>query len=40
MLTRDDLIREYRSRRGTLPALVLVYGMIVGTMAVTALSIV
>ena len=39
MLTRDDLIREYRSRSGSLPALVVVYAAIVFTMAGTALSI-
>lgn len=36
MLTRDDMIREYRSRAGTLPALLLVYGVLVGTMALSA----
>ncbi|WP_299817676.1 hypothetical protein [uncultured Jannaschia sp.] len=40
MLTRNDLIREYRNRAGSLPALVLVYALIVGTMALTAMTIV
>jgi hypothetical protein len=36
MPTRDDLIREYRMRAGNLPGLVVVYAIIVGTMATTA----
>lgn len=40
MLTRDDLIREYRNRGGSFPALFLVYGIIFGTMAGTALAII
>ena len=40
MLTRDQLIREYRNRSGSLPALLLVYGIIVGTMLGTAYAIV
>ena len=39
MLTRDQLIREYRARSGSLPALLLVYLAIVGTMAGTAYAI-
>ena len=39
MLTRDTLIREARMRGGNLPALVLVYGVILGTMVGTALVI-
>ena len=31
-MTRDDLIREYRTHSGTWPALVMVYAIIVGTM--------
>lgn len=38
MLTKDDLIREYRNRRGTLSTLVLVYGMIVATMVFSAMA--
>lgn len=40
MMTRDDLIREYRNRRGTLPALFFVYSLLLGTMAATAFAIV
>lgn len=40
MLTRDDLIREYRARSGTLPALLVVYGAILATMAFTAAAII
>lgn len=40
MLTRDQLIREYRNRSGSLPALLVVYATLVGTMALTAMSIV
>lgn len=41
MLTRDDLIREYESRRrGGLPGLVLMYGAIVGTLLGTACAMV
>ncbi|SFC79824.1 hypothetical protein SAMN04488094_109138 [Tropicimonas isoalkanivorans] len=36
MPTRDDLIREYRMRAGNFPGLVVVYAIIVGTMATTA----
>ncbi|PRY22553.1 hypothetical protein CLV78_10693 [Aliiruegeria haliotis] len=36
MLTRDDMIREYRSRAGTFPALLLVYGVLVSTLALSA----
>ena len=40
MLTRDDLIREHRARRGTLPALLVVYLILIATMAGTALAII
>ena len=40
MLTRDDLIREYRARSATFPALALVYLVLIGTMALTAFAIV
>jgi len=39
MLTRDDLIREYRARSGNLPALLIVYLALVGAMAGTAYAI-
>lgn len=38
-MTRDQLIREYNNRRGTLPALLCVYGLILGTMLLTGLTI-
>ncbi len=40
MLTRDTLIREARMRGGNLPAFVLVYALLLGTMFGTALAIV
>ncbi|MEL6279299.1 MAG: hypothetical protein AAF661_09080 [Pseudomonadota bacterium] len=40
MLTRDALIREYRARAGTLPALLILYGVLVGTLVATASTIV
>lgn len=39
MLTRDDLIKEYRSRRGSLTTVLLVYLLLVATMVSTALLI-
>ena len=40
MLTRDDLIREFRNRGGSWQALLLVYGILVGTLALTASAII
>ena len=40
MMTRDDLIREVRSRGGNLPTLLVVYLAIVATMAGTAMAII
>ena len=40
MLTRDDLIRETRGRGGNLPALLLVYLVLLGAMAGSALAII
>lgn len=40
MLTRDTLIREARMRGGNLPAFLVVYVMLLGTMLGTALAIV
>ncbi|MEM9343416.1 MAG: hypothetical protein AAGA87_10255 [Pseudomonadota bacterium] len=40
MLTKDQLIREVRARGATLPAVLLVYGLLVATMVGTALAIV
>ncbi|WP_305984641.1 hypothetical protein [Roseibium sp. MMSF_3544] len=34
-MTRDDLIREYKNQAGTWQALVGVYGVIVGVMALS-----
>ncbi|WP_286192510.1 hypothetical protein [Stappia sp. BW2] len=34
-MTRDDLIREYKSQSGSWPALVGVYAVIVGAMALS-----
>ncbi|MEL6168483.1 MAG: hypothetical protein AAFR35_07310 [Pseudomonadota bacterium] len=39
MLTREQLLREYRARRGTLASFLFVYGIIVGTMVLTAMAI-
>lgn len=38
MLTRDELIRDARSRAGTLPAVLIVYAVLVGTMVAAGLS--
>jgi hypothetical protein len=40
MLTRNDLIREYRSRGGNLPGLLVLYAVLLGTMGLTAMAIV
>jgi len=40
IMTRDDLIREYKERSGTWPALVAVYGLILGTMVLTGVAMV
>ncbi|MGR3322548.1 MAG: hypothetical protein ACU0DK_11500 [Pseudooceanicola sp.] len=40
MLTRDDLIREYRNRGASLPAVLLVYLLLLGTMGATAFAII
>lgn len=39
-MTRDELNRELRARSSSLPALVIVYGIIIGTMAFSALAII
>lgn len=38
-MTRDDLIREYRNRSASWPALVGVYGMIVGALVLSGMAI-
>jgi len=40
MITRDNLIREYHARRGSFSALLLVYLVLLGTLAATASAIV
>lgn len=42
MLTKDELIQEFefRTRRGNLPGLLIVYAVILGTMGATAAAIV
>ena len=37
-MTKDQWIREMRARGGNLPALLVVYGLIVATMLLTAAS--
>ncbi|MEM7653452.1 MAG: hypothetical protein AAF220_09770 [Pseudomonadota bacterium] len=39
MMTRDQLLREYRARSGTASALIFVYSLIVGAMALSAYAI-
>ena len=39
-MTRDKLIREYRNAGSSWPALLIVYGMLVGTLLLTAQAIV
>ena len=38
MLTRDEIIRDARSRAGTLPAVFVVYGILLATMALTGMA--
>lgn len=40
MMTKDDLIRETKMRGASWPALVIVYGMILGTMIATGMAMV
>jgi hypothetical protein len=37
-MNREDLIREFESRAASWPALVGVYGIIVGTMVLSAMA--
>jgi len=39
IMTRDELIREYRMRGASWPALVGVYAIILGTMVLSAMAI-
>lgn len=40
MLTRDEMIRDERTRAGTLPSVLVLYGVLVGTLVATAMAIV
>lgn len=40
MLTRDEMIRDQRTRAGTFPAVLVVYGVLVGTLVATGMAIV
>lgn len=40
MLTRDEVIRDARSRAGTLPAVFVVYGILVATLIGTGMAII
>lgn len=40
MVTREQLIREYQNRSASWPAMVIVYGILIGTMALTANAII
>ncbi|SMC10511.1 hypothetical protein ROA7745_00318 [Roseovarius aestuarii] len=39
-MTRDELNRELRMHSATFPAVLIVYGMIIGTMVLSAMAIV
>ncbi|WP_323765941.1 hypothetical protein [Marinovum sp.] len=38
MMTRDEIIRDARSRAGTLPAVFIVYGVLLATMVATGMA--
>ncbi|WP_338549045.1 hypothetical protein [Roseovarius phycicola] len=38
-MTRDELIREVQAKRGSWPAVVFVYALILGTMVLTGMAI-
>ena len=38
-MTRDELIREYHNRRGSWPALLGVYAILLGTLILTGMAI-
>ncbi len=40
MLTRDDLVREHRTRGGSLVGLLVIYAILLATLAGTALAII
>ncbi len=37
-MTRDEIIRDARSRAGTFPAVLVVYGLIVATLIATGMA--
>lgn len=39
-MTRDEMIRDARTRAGTLPAVFLVYGILLATMVATGFAMV
>lgn len=39
-MTRDEMIRDTRTRAGTLPAVLVVYGILVGTLVATGMAMV
>lgn len=40
MLTRDEMIRDARSRAGTLPAVLFLYSILVGTLVLTGMAVI
>lgn len=38
MMTRDEIIRDARTRAGTLPAVFIVYGVLLATMVATGMA--
>ncbi|NRP12542.1 hypothetical protein XMM379_002912 [Aliiroseovarius sp. xm-m-379] len=40
MLTRDEMIRDDRNRAGTLPAVLFLYGILVGTLVLTGMAVI
>ncbi|WP_280637754.1 MULTISPECIES: hypothetical protein [unclassified Shimia] len=40
MLTRDEVIRDNRTRAGTFPAVILLYGILLGTLVLTGMAVV
>ncbi|WP_259774121.1 hypothetical protein [Aliiroseovarius crassostreae] len=40
MLTRDEMIRDDRNRAGTFPAVLVLYGILVGTLVLTGMAVI
>lgn len=40
MLTRDEVIRDDRTRAGTFPAVLVLYGILVGTLVLTGIAVI